>query len=272
MKPRTLRGFTLIELLVVIAIIAILAAILFPVFARAREQARKTSCLSNCKQIGTALRMYVDDANGFYPRRRYVDTNTNQQLYSWKQALYPYIKNIAVWRCSSNPAARKLDDMRRSIVTNAKYDFPAGYFYFDVADVVQLVPSRILKDARVEFAAGTLVIGENAQGWVDSGPWINYREPCTVAGDCWRGSSSSQDSDAPDFRRVGVSNWGSGHNKKGGNLIYLDGHARYRLWKQTFDPVNGDGTNEWMFKTASPPAGAEYMLNLRNTLGSTPDD
>jgi prepilin-type N-terminal cleavage/methylation domain-containing protein len=61
------RGFTLIELLVVIAIIAILAAILFPVFAQAREKARQTSCLSNEKQLGTAISMYVQDYDETYP-------------------------------------------------------------------------------------------------------------------------------------------------------------------------------------------------------------
>src|SRR5688500_5289609 len=63
------RGFTLIELLVVIAIIAILAAILFPVFARAREAARKTTCQSNLKQISTGVRMYMQDYDEFFPRK-----------------------------------------------------------------------------------------------------------------------------------------------------------------------------------------------------------
>lgn len=68
--PQIRRGFTLIELLVVIAIIAILAAILFPVFGRAREQARRTSCISNLKQMGFAVAMYRNDYDGFNPRHR----------------------------------------------------------------------------------------------------------------------------------------------------------------------------------------------------------
>jgi len=91
------RGFTLIELLVVIAIIAILAAILFPVFAQAREKARQTQCLSNAKQIGTAIMMYGQDYDETYipwfvrtglPRNQYRD-----DLRSWVQNLQPYIKN-----------------------------------------------------------------------------------------------------------------------------------------------------------------------------------
>jgi prepilin-type N-terminal cleavage/methylation domain-containing protein len=66
-KKPSRRGFTLIELLVVVAIIAVLAAILFPVFAQARERARRTSCLSNCRQIGLAFMQYAQDNDEYFP-------------------------------------------------------------------------------------------------------------------------------------------------------------------------------------------------------------
>ncbi|MCC2671640.1 MAG: prepilin-type N-terminal cleavage/methylation domain [Armatimonadetes bacterium] len=92
-------GFTLIELLVVIAIIAILAAILFPVFARAREAARQASCTSNVKQLITALAMYTQD----YDETTIVDRFQNASGgYSWMWALDSYIKNQGLWKCPSD--------------------------------------------------------------------------------------------------------------------------------------------------------------------------
>ena len=100
------RGFTLIELLVVIAIIAILAAILFPVFAKAREQARKISCLSNLKQLGIASNMYLQDydeqfASGenWHGTTPQVDANF---FLGNRFQLVPYIKNEKVWLCPSD--------------------------------------------------------------------------------------------------------------------------------------------------------------------------
>ncbi len=84
------RGFTLIELLVVIAIIAILAAILFPVFARAREKARAITCLSNMKQQGMAFEMYTSDYDEMYP-----------PTFEWKTKLDPYMKNRELFKCPS---------------------------------------------------------------------------------------------------------------------------------------------------------------------------
>lgn len=136
-------GFTLIELLVVIAIIAILAAILFPVFAQAREKARSTSCLSNQRQIGTAVRMYIqdyDEQNMFhwfgpigvtaavppYPG------NVNQ---TWMEVVNPYVKNAQIWTCPSAPKA--LSDFTTGCAGAnlvATYVWPSTFIYSYWAD------------------------------------------------------------------------------------------------------------------------------------------
>jgi prepilin-type N-terminal cleavage/methylation domain-containing protein len=115
------RGFTLIELLVVIAIVAILAAILFPVFAQAKNAARKTQCLSNQRQIGTAVQMYAGDQGGTmpltrawnattqknepmtvsYPANPYFKTASPVTRSMWANALEPYIKSWDIWACPS---------------------------------------------------------------------------------------------------------------------------------------------------------------------------
>ena len=98
-SPAVKRGFTLIELLVVIAIIALLAAILFPVFARARENARKSSCLNNMKQIGIGLMQYTQDFDEMLPGR-YMST----EGWSWRRVTLPYVKSIQLYGCPSNTA------------------------------------------------------------------------------------------------------------------------------------------------------------------------
>lgn len=102
-------GFTLIELLVVIAIIAILAAILFPVFAKAREKARQSSCLSNTKQIGLAIMQYVSDYDQrFVYNRNAVSTiGGNSEAILWQRAIEPYCKNWQVFECPSRPGRWK---------------------------------------------------------------------------------------------------------------------------------------------------------------------
>ncbi len=93
------KAFTLIELLVVIAIIAILAAILFPVFARARENARRSSCLSNMKQLGLGVAQYVQDYDSNFP----VTPNQGATYGpGWTKVLFPYVKSAQIFRCPSD--------------------------------------------------------------------------------------------------------------------------------------------------------------------------
>src|SRR5947209_10345718 len=94
------NAFTLIELLVVIAIISILAAILFPVFAKVREKARQTACLSNCRQIGLAFMQYAQDNEERLP----LSTDTSRDL-SWVATLQPYLKNRQIYRCPDDASS-----------------------------------------------------------------------------------------------------------------------------------------------------------------------
>src|SRR6185437_11900503 len=95
------RGFTLIELLVVIAIIAILAAILFPVFAKARGKARQASCASNEKQIALGLIQYTQDNDERFPTGDVYNTAYSGR--GWAAHVYPYIKSAGVFKCPDDP-------------------------------------------------------------------------------------------------------------------------------------------------------------------------
>jgi prepilin-type N-terminal cleavage/methylation domain-containing protein/prepilin-type processing-associated H-X9-DG protein len=128
---RASRGFTLIELLVVIAIIAILAAILFPVFARAREKARQTSCLSNLKQIGLAHNMYAQDYDEMYLAGRYngvcpfghshMDGGNDaiNNYNSWTTHISPYVKNTQIFRCPSRQWSTCTSGTGNAYITHA---------------------------------------------------------------------------------------------------------------------------------------------------------
>ena len=95
-------GFTLIELLVVIAIIALLAAILFPVFARARENARRANCQSNLKQLGIGFQMYLQDYDAFYPVDNGFFSNSVGNCFYWPDLILPYLKNKQIYVCPSD--------------------------------------------------------------------------------------------------------------------------------------------------------------------------
>jgi prepilin-type N-terminal cleavage/methylation domain-containing protein/prepilin-type processing-associated H-X9-DG protein len=102
---KRISGFTLIELLVVIAIIAILAAILFPVFAKVREKARQISCASNEKQLALGLLQYVQDSDETYPGGDSYGIYS-QEGRGWASRIYPYVKSTAVYKCNDDPTAQ----------------------------------------------------------------------------------------------------------------------------------------------------------------------
>ena len=125
----TKTGFTLIELLVVIAIISLLAAILFPVFGRARENARRSSCQSNLKQIGLGVLQYTQDYDEKYPPR---SDNSPTDINNWREKTFPYLKSEQIFACPSNPKNRfnnTSDTYPRSYAANgADNGFECGGF------------------------------------------------------------------------------------------------------------------------------------------------
>ena len=138
-------GFTLIELLVVIAIIAILAAILFPVFAQAREKARQTSCLSNLKQLTLGWVMYAQDYDEKFPQWKWDQSWANGNVMPnnnatslWCNAIFPYVKNAQVYQCPS--------DARGVTVKDAF----GGWFNFD--DTLIGFPNGMLQ-AKISYGA-----------------------------------------------------------------------------------------------------------------------
>jgi len=134
-KKTTASAFTLIELLVVIAIISILAAILFPVFARARENARRASCMNNLKQIGLGFIMYTQDYDECYPSVNWTGgtyrfpNGDPSSANPWYLKTYPYVKSVQLYNCPSAPDDLKWDGSYRG----GPFSYGANLHFFTSA-------------------------------------------------------------------------------------------------------------------------------------------
>ncbi|MCX7993982.1 MAG: DUF1559 domain-containing protein [Fimbriimonadales bacterium] len=134
------NGFTLIELLVVIAIIAILAAILFPVFAQAREKARQTQCMSNLRQSATAVLMYAQDADEHFPMALYAPAprpSGGNCVMTVFDAIQPYMKNIDITKCPSAPQALYLNAAFQMLMGYPSCTLPESISYMYNYDVIR---------------------------------------------------------------------------------------------------------------------------------------
>lgn len=176
------RGFTLIELLVVIAIIAILAAILFPVFAKAREKARQASCLSNCKQLGTAFMMYVQDYDEKYNYWTTGDGDASPGAQPWWVVIQPYTKNGQIYVCPSVTATGPFVGYHNS----ASVPYFPGY---GMNPNIQYVANGLAM-AAIKYPAQLVVLADSCHPMGDSwrfawpkapGAWNTTPTRCTNA-------------------------------------------------------------------------------------------
>jgi len=163
------KGFTLIELLVVIAIIAILAAILFPVFARAREKARQTACLSNMKQLSTANRMYATDYdNRIVP---YALGSDPGGCAGYFLRLDPYIKNQQLWNCPSTMDDGAASVWRRAYGYNNYMEWFNGFYYRETTLEEITTPSD------TAFLGETACVSRSYQAVSNANPPVWYLQP-----------------------------------------------------------------------------------------------
>ena len=257
-KPRS--GFTLIELLVVIAIISILAAILFPVFAQAREKARQTSCLSNNKQIGLAVSMYTQDYDDVLPGvgwyglcRNPADPNLNagtdaywSGLAAWPIASAPYIKNWQIFACPSDPDKGVWGKLGSVCYEQQLLSVNMPGSYIGMASV----PGAMIKSFPISYAANYYLekyyTGRGTA--VDMYSLAGINKPANVFFSTDVGSyTSNGNSFAGWYIAPGYGNsadptqrWPKGKRHAGGrNWAFVDGHAK---WTKDPEFLNANGT------------------------------
>jgi prepilin-type N-terminal cleavage/methylation domain-containing protein/prepilin-type processing-associated H-X9-DG protein len=252
-------GFTLIELLVVIAIITLLAAILFPVFARARGNARRASCMSNLKQIGLGLMMYTQDYDETYPNQHYINSSGALSTLSGPYSsdhyqdnteivLYPYIKSTQLWLCPSQEGS-----------TNFLWPYlfptetvPVVYYYTDYVINSYILDQRLgmypiptdfspmpVKLAAISDPSGIVAVADG------NGANYSYGIPIVYSSNAVTGNPLT-----PNTVVLGTPHLG------GSNMLYADGHVK---WMNTLETRSKTAENyaRWGFDST----GSTHVYN-----------
>jgi len=247
-----IRGFTLIELLVVIAIIAILAAILFPVFAKVREKARQTSCLSNEKQIGLAFEQYVEDYDELWPSGDAVTATGEVPGTGWASTVYPYIKSTQLYKCPDDSTGNGPETANGLFPTAVSYGFNSNLAHasdaqlqapastvslFEVQGVTANIPTSYSTDAINGDGVGisTTALTNNTNASFAGNGSVNYGA-VYATGDM--GGRTG-------LTNVGQFTNGNALHTGGTNFLLADGHAKWFRGAAVSSGANNNlGTNQ----------------------------
>lgn len=214
-------AFTLIELLVVIAIIAILAAILFPVFAQAREKARQTTCLNNTKQLGLGIMQYVQDYDETYPMGGFTVPATSPviNINRWFKAIVPYTKSSAIRVCPSAKADASMN--------------PDKSNYGIRSDIARYADRGGRPMAEINNTAGTMLLCETLRvdyskvKRTDPNSWVNAEDAGKYPE--WDVNGLYWDSNGSVFSTQSALNadrWPAGRHQGFVNIAFCDGHSK----------------------------------------------
>lgn len=238
-KRQYFRAFTLIELLVVIAIISILAAVLFPVFARARENARRASCQSNLRQMALATLMYTKDYDEYFPRTNIIDHSATPPggnwasagYWFWPQIIYPYHKNIDAMLCPSIAVHGNPRFGNYGVLRNV---FPHTEANRSVMAIN--VPDRVI----MFIDASTYVIQPSNV----TSPGGSDSQPSYFPG---TGSLLGIERDYGKYQR----DYESGRHLGGANIAFVDGHVKWMSTSAIVKEARA-ATNAWSVSMWNP--------------------
>jgi prepilin-type N-terminal cleavage/methylation domain-containing protein len=250
-KRDRIRAFTLIELLVVIAIIAILAAILFPVFAQARDKARQAACLSNCKQIGLGWTMYAQDYDeSFFAQTAWNETinmgsgewGTSYNTYiRWPFAIAPYLKNTAVYKCPSDKAS---PGTRGQVAAPGNGSSLPWYVSYGPNLMIVNEGGPPVSMGAITKPASKIIMGEALTPFGCCESWNSeYFRAANWGGSDNGWSYSQMRTNVGQARTLGTTTdaqMGSVTRHAYGNTaIFCDGHAKWMRWNQVGDSNTG---------------------------------